>query len=151
MLLTVVASDAIKSKQNSTITLLLSLFFFVSNVNWKKNLPNESIWTIWSVKLGALRGKAYRIERPAAGPFSNMYCFNSFGVFDKSDIVPKWYMIGKDCQGASKTMVGYMFSSFLQLAFESHDLSQAEKEITLFKAKQIHKLATFFYSKWQLF
>ena len=46
-------------------------------------------------------------------------------------------------------MVGYMFSSFLQLAVESRDLSQAEKEITLLKAKQTHKMATFFYSKWQ--
>ena len=44
-------------------------------------------------------------------------------------------------------MVGYMFSSFLQLAVESSDLSQAEKEITLFKVKQTHKMATFFYSK----
>ena len=53
-------------------------------------------------------------------------------------------MIGKDCQGASKTMMGYMFSSFLQLAVESRDLSQAEKEINLFKAKQIHKMGIFF-------
>ena len=41
-------------------------------------------------------------------------------------------------------MVGYIFSSFLQLAVESRDLSQNEKEITLFKAKQTHKMATFF-------
>ena len=36
-----------------------------------------------------------------------------------------------------------MFSSFLQLSVELRDLSQAEKEITLFKAKQTHKMATF--------
>ena len=44
-------------------------------------------------------------------------------------------------------MVGYIFSSFLQLAVESRDLSHAEKEITLFKTKHAHKIATFFYSK----
>ena len=35
-----------------------------------------------------------------------------------------------------------MSSSFLQLAVGSRDLSQAEKEITLCKAEQIHKMAT---------
>ena len=37
-----------------------------------------------------------------------------------------------------------MFSSFLQLAVGSHDLSQAEKEISLFKAEQIQKMSTIF-------
>ena len=35
-----------------------------------------------------------------------------------------------------------MFFSFLQLAVGSRDLSQAEKEITLCKAEQIHKMTT---------
>ena len=37
-----------------------------------------------------------------------------------------------------------MSSSFLQLAVGSRDLSQAEKEITLCKAEQIHKMTTIF-------
>ena len=41
------------------------------------------------------------------------------------------------------TKVVYMSFSFLQLAVGSRDLSQAEKEITLCKAEQIHKM---FYS-----
>ena len=44
-----------------------------------------------------------------------------------------------------------MFFSFLQLAVESRNLSQAEKEITLFKAKQTHKMATFFLFKMTIF
>ena len=35
-----------------------------------------------------------------------------------------------------------MSFSFLQLAVGSRDLSQAEKEITLCKAEQIHKMTT---------
>ena len=35
-----------------------------------------------------------------------------------------------------------MSSTFLQLAVGSRDLSQAEKEITLCKAEQIHKMTT---------
>ena len=44
-----------------------------------------------------------------------------------------------------------MSSSFLQLAVESRDLSQTEKEISVYKAKEIHKMTTFFThdnSKW---
>ena len=37
-----------------------------------------------------------------------------------------------------------VFFSFLQLAVGSRDLSQAEKEITLCKAEQIHKMTTIF-------
>ena len=43
-----------------------------------------------------------------------------------------------------RTMVVYMFFSFLQLAPGSRDLSQAEKERNNGKAKQIHKMATIF-------
>ena len=44
----------------------------------------------------------------------------------------------------TSTKVVYMSSSFGLLAPESRDLSQAEKEITAFKDKQIRKLATIF-------
>ena len=37
-----------------------------------------------------------------------------------------------------------MSFSFLQLAVGSRDLSQAEKEITLCKAEQIHEMTTIF-------
>ena len=37
-----------------------------------------------------------------------------------------------------------MFSSFLQLAVGSRDLSQDETEISLGKAEQVHKMSTFF-------
>ena len=40
--------------------------------------------------------------------------------------------------------VVYMSSSFWLLAVESRDLSQAEKEITAFKAEQINKMTTIF-------
>ena len=41
--------------------------------------------------------------------------------------------------GGGGPKVVYMSSCFLQLAVGSHDLSQAEKEITVCKADQIHK------------
>ena len=41
-----------------------------------------------------------------------------------------------------RTMVVYMFFSFLQLAIRSRDLSQAEKERTNGRAEQIHKMTT---------
>ena len=44
-----------------------------------------------------------------------------------------------------------MFSSFLQLAVGSSDLSQAEKEISLSKAEQIHKMSTIFTQKMTIF
>ena len=37
-----------------------------------------------------------------------------------------------------------MFSSFWLLPAGSRDLSQAEEEITSYKAEQIHKMATIF-------
>ena len=43
-----------------------------------------------------------------------------------------------------QTKVVYMSFSFLQLAVESRDLSQAEIEITVCKVEQIHKMTTIF-------
>ena len=44
-----------------------------------------------------------------------------------------------------KEMVVYIFSSFLQLAVRSRDLSQAEKEETLEKSVKIQKMTTNMY------
>ena len=43
-----------------------------------------------------------------------------------------------------KTMVLYMSSGFGLLGVKSRDFSQAEKERIACKAKQIHKMTTFF-------
>ena len=43
-----------------------------------------------------------------------------------------------------QTKVVYMSFSFIQLAVESRDLSQAEIETTVCKAEQIHKMTTIF-------
>ena len=47
----------------------------------------------------------------------------------------------------NKAQVVYMCSSLLQLAVGSHDLSQAEKEITACKADRIHKKTSIFTQK----
>ena len=46
--------------------------------------------------------------------------------------------------GGGGSKVVYMCSSLLQLAVGSHDLSQAEKEITVCKADRIHKKTSIF-------
>ena len=43
-----------------------------------------------------------------------------------------------------QTKVVYMSFSFLQLAVESRDLSQAEKYVTVVKPEQIHKMTIIF-------
>ena len=43
-----------------------------------------------------------------------------------------------------RTGVDYICASLLYMAVESHDLPQAEKNLLLLQAEQIHKLTTLF-------
>ena len=53
-------------------------------------------------------------------------------------------MKNNEISSLHKIMVLYMSSNFWLLPVESRDFSQARKERTAYKAKQIHKMTTIF-------
>ena len=72
----------------------------------------------------------------------------TFNILTYDKIIQFEQTLVTQIRAQNTSQVVYMSSSFWLLALGSRDLSQAEKERTFYKARQILKNDNYFHSKW---